>query len=133
MPPTASATMGAQATNISIVNSALIAPTAAGAAADPPRRCRPSASTTTHRLCNGSYPGTSVALLFLGLGGEVPSELGLLTQLTALSMHSNSLSGEAPSELGLLTQLTYLSMTSNSLSGEVPSELGLLTRLTELY
>ena len=69
---------------------------------------------------------------FNGLSGEIPRELGKLTQLTELGLHANQLSGEIPRELGKLTQLTELGLHANQLSGEIPRELGKLTQLTEL-
>ena len=66
------------------------------------------------------------------LSGEVPPELGTLTQLTRLDLSGNQLSGEVPPELGTLTQLTRLDLSGNQLSGEVPPELGTLTQLTRL-
>jgi hypothetical protein len=65
-------------------------------------------------------------------GSTIPSEIGLLTQLTSLSFSSNSLTSTIPSEVGLLTQLTHLSFFNNSLSSTIPSEIGLMTQLTEL-
>ena len=67
------------------------------------------------------------------LSGEIPSELGGLTDLRQLHLHSNQLSGEIPSELGGLTDLRRLHLHSNQLSGEIPSELGGLTDLRQLH
>ena len=67
------------------------------------------------------------------LSGEIPAELGSLTGLGYLDLHQNQLSGEIPSELGSLTNLTSLDLSSNQLSGEIPAELGSLTNLTRLY
>ena len=64
-----------------------------------------------------------------GLSGEIPSELGNLTNLGWLDLSLNQLSGEIPSELGNLTNLENLYLTDNQLSGEIPSELGNLTNL----
>jgi len=65
--------------------------------------------------------------------GEIPPEIGDLTNLTYLKLFSNGLTGEIPSEIWELTNLTYLSLHSNQLSGEIPSEIGNLTNLTSLY
>ena len=67
------------------------------------------------------------------LTGEIPAELGGLTNLAELSLYSNQLTGEIPAELGDLTNLAELSLYSNELTGEIPAELGSLTNLTELY
>ncbi|KAI2505059.1 hypothetical protein MHU86_9415 [Fragilaria crotonensis] len=65
-------------------------------------------------------------------GSTIPSEIGLLTQLTYLDVEGNSLSSTIPSEIGLLTQLTKLDISNNALASTIPSEIGLLTLLTEL-
>ncbi|KAI2490344.1 hypothetical protein MHU86_24234 [Fragilaria crotonensis] len=65
-------------------------------------------------------------------GSTIPSEIGLLTQLTYLDFYNNSLTSSIPSEIGLLTQLTVLSFYKNSLTSTIPSEIGLLTKLTSL-
>lgn len=44
----------------------------------------------------------------------------------------NALSGEIPKELGKLTDLRNLAIGTNNFSGPLPSELGQLTKLTEL-
>ncbi len=42
------------------------------------------------------------------MNGEIPPELGNLTNLTELNLHENLLSGEIPPHLGNLTNLQYL-------------------------
>ena len=66
------------------------------------------------------------------MSGEIPPELGGLTNLRELSLVSNELSGEIPPELGALTNLQYLTLWGNELSGEIPPELGDLTNLIGL-
>ena len=66
------------------------------------------------------------------LTGEIPAELGSLTNLTQLSLEGNQLTGEIPAELGSLTNLTQLSLEGNQLTGEIPAELGGLTNLKGL-
>ena len=67
------------------------------------------------------------------LSGEIPTELGNLTNLEWLDLSKNELSGEIPAELGNLTSLTLLFLHENELSGEIPTELGSLTSLKRLY
>ena len=58
-----------------------------------------------------------------GLSGELPAELGSLSNLEVLALAFNDLSGEIPAELGSLSNLTYLILNGNDLSGCVPSSL----------
>ena len=51
------------------------------------------------------------------LSGEIPAELGSLSNLTELILGSNELSGEIPAELGSLSNLRVLVLSSNDLSG----------------
>ena len=90
----------------------------------------------------GEWHGVSVGqagrvvvldLSWNGLSGDLPEELGSLSSLRKLYLHSNELSGQIPSELGSLTLLHELDLHSNELSGQIPSELGNLTPLRELY
>ena len=66
------------------------------------------------------------------LTGEIPPELGGLSNLMGLILDGNQLTGEIPSELGGLSNLTQLYLTGNRLTGEIPPELGGLSNLTEL-
>ena len=54
-------------------------------------------------------------------------------RVTALRLYSNSLSGEIPAELGGLSNLRSLDLYSNGLIGEIPAELGSLSNLRDLY
>jgi len=74
-----------------------------------------------------------ILLMGNSLSGNIPPELGNLTNLTKLSLNTNSLSGSIPAELGNLTNLTILYLYSNSISGSIPAELGNLTNLTKLF
>ena len=67
------------------------------------------------------------------LSGEIPAELGSLSNLTGLYLYFNALSGAIPAELGSLSNLTHLHLHDNGLSGEIPPELGSLSNLTHLY
>ena len=55
--------------------------------------------------------------------GEIPSELGNLTELVRLYLHDNQLAGEIPSELSNLVNLKGLYLAGNQLSGCIPSGL----------
>ena len=67
------------------------------------------------------------------LSGEIPSSIGNLTNLEVLSLSNNNLTGEIPSSLGDLTNLDHLDLSDNNLTGEIPSSIGNLTNLEYLY
>jgi len=62
---------------------------------------------------------TSIDLAFDGIKGTIPTDLGLLTELTALHLWGNSLNGGLPTELGLLTGLQVLWVSGNFLTGTI--------------
>ena len=66
------------------------------------------------------------------LTGEIPPQLGQLTNLTSLWLSGNQLTGEIPNALGQLTNLTSLQLNENQLTGEIPNALGQLANLTSL-
>ena len=67
------------------------------------------------------------------LSGEIPTELGNLSNLRELYLHSNQLTGEIPTELENLSNLTTLVLSSNQLTGRIPTQLGSLSNLTRLF
>ena len=75
---------------------------------------------------------TVLRLDFNSLSGSIPTQLGLLTGLTVLNLHANTLSGSIPSQLEGLTGLTVLNLVANGLTGSIPSQLGELTGLKVL-
>jgi Leucine-rich repeat (LRR) protein len=64
-----------------------------------------------------------------GLTGNLPSEIGLLRELTMLSLTGNSITGSIPPEITKLSMLSSLSMGYNELEGSLPDTMGNLTRL----
>ena len=80
---------------------------------------------TTHRLIGLNLSGNR-------LSGEIPPELGRLTDLKGIGFFGNQLTGEIPAELGNLTNLAGLNLQGNQLTGEIPAELGNLTNLAGL-
>ena len=84
-------------------------------------------------LCDGTFRGSKVTLRGLELEGDVPSQLGLLRQLTHLDLSVNKLSGEGlPTELGRLYNLEELRVDNNMIRGTIPAELGNLRKLKRL-
>ena len=72
---------------------------------------------------------TRLRLSMRGLTGEIPPELGDLTNLERLSLQLNRLSGEIPAELGNLANVQYMQLHYNELTGEVPPDFGGLASL----
>ena len=66
------------------------------------------------------------------LEGEIPAELGSLSNLKELDIGGNHLSGQIPTWLSSLSDLTFLSLCNNRLTGKIPPELGSLTNLKVL-
>ncbi|MCY4416334.1 MAG: hypothetical protein OXE87_08510 [Chloroflexi bacterium] len=65
--------------------------------------------------------------------GELPSELGELSELRNLRLWSNDLSGTIPSELSQLTQLEQFAVGGNRLHGTIPDWLSGLHNLSNLH
>ena len=85
-----------------------------------------------------SYQGTPkrvtrLELELTGLTGDIPAELGNLSNLETLRLHGNQLTGDIPTELGNLSNLQGLSLGGNQLTGEIPTELGDLSNLQGLW
>ncbi|KVH75742.1 Leucine-rich repeat-containing protein [Cynara cardunculus var. scolymus] len=57
------------------------------------------------------------------LVGEIPKELGLLTQIHSLNLSHNQLTGTIPMQFSNLENIESLDLSYNGLSGKVPSEL----------
>jgi len=76
---------------------------------------------------------TSLVLRYNELTGSIPAEIGDLTQLWSLDLRFNNLSGSIPAELWTLTNLEQLRIQKNQFTGSIPPEIGNLTELTHLY
>ena len=67
------------------------------------------------------------------LTGEIPPELGNLTNLKRLGLSDNRLTGAIPPEIGNLSNLDWLAFADNRLSGAIPPQIGNLINLRWLY
>ena len=72
---------------------------------------------------------TELRLSNRALTGTIPSGLGSLSGLIAVSMTANRLTGSIPSSIGSLTNLRYLSLAFNDLEEQLPTQLGNLSNL----
>lgn len=93
--------------------------------------------------CDGG--NTMVVRILLnenGLIGEIPAQLGNLSNLVTLSLRHNQIGknqedepipSKIPPELGNLSKLQGLYLHRNFLNGSIPKELGNLSELKELY
>ena len=73
-----------------------------------------------------------INLLYHGLRGPIPPELGALTKLYVLELIGNDLTGPIPPELGNLPDLDYLDLWGNAFTGSIPPELARLPKLLTL-
>ena len=66
------------------------------------------------------------------LAGQLPGEMGNLSDLRTLGMADNQLTGPIPPTLGNLSELVWIRLGRNLLTGQIPPELGDLTKLHAL-
>jgi Leucine-rich repeat (LRR) protein len=82
--------------------------------------------------CYNIEETTELVISNSGLTGEIPTEIGNLTNLTFLDLRDNELSGHIPSDMGNLINLNVLLLSNNQLSGEIPTQIGNLSNLITL-
>jgi Dictyostelium (slime mold) repeat len=90
-----------------------------------------------HKACdflNVTRSSCNRTTTFVGFTNQtkIPTEIGLLNQLSWLGLRDNNLVGTIPSEIGNLVKLHTLNLHGNYLTGTVPSTLTKLTRLISL-
>lgn len=69
-----------------------------------------------------------------GLGGSMPDDIALLTDLVELTVEMNAIIGQIPTNgVMKLSRLEKLDLSLNLFSGTIPTEIGLLSSLTELH
>nr|GEU47560.1 MDIS1-interacting receptor like kinase 2-like [Tanacetum cinerariifolium] len=66
------------------------------------------------------------------LEGSIPEQIGLLSNLTYLSLSGNQLTGKLPLSFADLTRLKYLDLSNNNLTGKLTVSFANLTRLENL-
>lgn len=81
---------------------------------------------------NGEMRVVTLFLNGLGLDGEIPVEIGLLSELRTLDLKYNSIKGDIPKEIGDLSKLEKLYLDENKFTGELPISIANLKKLTEL-
>mmetsp|Transcript_19291 Transcript_19291/g.28558 ORF Transcript_19291/g.28558 Transcript_19291/m.28558 type:complete len:659 (-) Transcript_19291:5326-7302(-) len=68
------------------------------------------------------------------LGGTIPKEIALLSELSSLVLNDNGFEGTIPTEIGKLSRLKSIELGFiESLTGTIPTEIGELTALTQMY
>jgi Leucine-rich repeat (LRR) protein len=75
---------------------------------------------------------TSLRLSYNDIGGTIPVSIGNLDLLEILDLSYNYIGGNIPSEIGNLVNLEYFESAVNDHIGEIPPEIGQLTNLTLL-
>ena len=74
----------------------------------------------------------NLELGYNNLTGAIPAELGNLNSLISLRLTYSGLTGAIPSDLGDLVNLHQMGLGNNDLTGEIPSALGNLENLIDL-
>eukprot|EP00261_Vitis_vinifera_P023292 XP_010655183.2 PREDICTED: LRR receptor-like serine/threonine-protein kinase EFR [Vitis vinifera] len=67
------------------------------------------------------------------LKGNIPTEIGNLSNLYLLSLNNNDLTGTIPPSIGQLQKLQGLYLPSNKLQGSIPNDICQLRNLGELF
>ena len=72
---------------------------------------------------------TEINMFANDLAGEIPPEIGELSELRRIYLERNSLTGSIPPQIGKLQNLETLILMYNDISGSVPPEIGQLGSL----
>tara|TARA_B100000886_G_scaffold190585_1_gene131171 strand:- start:139 stop:1707 length:1569 start_codon:yes stop_codon:yes gene_type:complete len=74
-----------------------------------------------------------IDLSSMKLFGEIPSELGLLSNLEILRLQNNFLSGPMPESFSNLKKLRLLNLSNNHLTGSISNKINEIVSLEELW
>eukprot|EP00980_Cylindrotheca_fusiformis_P007642 scaffold1605_cov141-Cylindrotheca_fusiformis.AAC.5 len=90
------------------------------------------ATTSSNQCTDGNY--TSLTLDYVGVSGQIPEELALLSGLTRLSLRSegaaaSSVSGSLPESIGRLGNLETIRLNENNIGGVLPTSIGGLSNV----
>jgi Leucine-rich repeat (LRR) protein len=84
-------------------------------------------------LCNNVKRVHKILIPWNNMAGQVPPEIGLLTDMRFLAIPSNrNVRGTLPSEMKKLTNLEFLMLSQNNFNGTLPDWIGDLTKLSSL-
>lgn len=89
-------------------------------------------STIPQFASNPPYLRVLEGVMNVDLGGEVPSELGLLTSMSTFFFYQNSFTGTIPTELCAFSAIDQFFIPYNHLTGSIPECLYSLTTLEQL-
>jgi len=73
--------------------------------------------------CTGEKELLKFFLADNGLEGNLPNELGHLSNVMTINFKKNRISGSLPSTFGIMTSLNFLELEENNLSGMIPHEI----------
>ena len=71
-----------------------------------------------------AYTANYTSMISNNLTGELPPELGNLSELVSLEIYDSNLTGPIPPELGNLSKLRGLDLSGNALTGPIPPGIG---------
>ncbi|EXB75309.1 putative LRR receptor-like serine/threonine-protein kinase [Morus notabilis] len=77
--------------------------------------------------------GLKLDVMWNGLTGTIPKEIGKLSSLKLLLLNGNKLSGSLPDELGYLSNLNRLQVDQNQMSGPIPKSFTSLVKVKHLH
>ena len=72
---------------------------------------------------------TGITLNYVGLEGQIPAELALLSELEHLDLQDHGITGNIPPELGRLENLKELTIYGDGITGQIPGELARLKNI----